>query len=65
MGDLHANIALFIASYRAAAGDPSAMQAAVRCAFPGSSPADFAVGLVEANRATRGAPSLTQERPHA
>lgn len=62
MPDLHEQIGLFIASYRAAGGDPSAMQASVARAFPLSTTADYAVGLINANRASRGAPILREER---
>lgn len=58
--DLHEQIGLFIQGYRQAGGDPSAMQAAVAQAFPRSTPSDFALGLIDANRASRGLPSLRE-----
>lgn len=61
MPDLHEQIALFIQSYRRAGGEPSAMQAAVASAFPLSTSADYALGLIDANRMSRGLPTLREE----
>ena len=53
MGELHEQIALFIASYRLTGGDPSVTATAVLAAFPGATMADYAIGLLAANRASR------------
>lgn len=53
--DITHRIADFIAGYRSAAGDPSAMMMAVDRAFPGSTASHFAVALTRANRASLGA----------
>lgn len=53
MSDLHEQIGLFIASYRLSGGDPSATMRAVLEGFPGATTADYACGLISANRASR------------
>ena len=53
MGELHEQIALFIASYRLTGGAPSVTATAVLAAFPGASMADYAIGLLQANRDSR------------
>ncbi len=53
VGELHEQIALFIASYRMTGGDPSVTASAVVAAFPGATMADYAIGLLQANRASR------------
>lgn len=49
--ELHECIALFVASYRRSAGDPSATQRAVLAAFPDATSGGHAIGLMVANRA--------------
>jgi hypothetical protein len=50
--DLHQCIANFILAYRAVGGDPSATMEAAGRAHPGSTMADYGIGLMLANRAT-------------
>jgi hypothetical protein len=57
--DLIAEIAAFIAAYRAAGLDPAAMLVAVGRTFPGSTLSDYAIGLAWANR-ERGPNQRTQ-----
>lgn len=53
VGTRHELIAAFIGAYRISGGEPSAMMAAVLSAFPGAAAADYAAGLILANRAER------------
>lgn len=51
---VEADMALWIAEYRAAGRDPSTMMRAALEAFPEATGSVFAVALVRANRARRG-----------
>lgn len=65
MADLHDQIALFITGYRMTGGDPSVTASAVLAAFRGARMADYAIGLLIANRASRQASPIPREAAHA